>query len=113
MVMAMPALTVLAATPVQSIVTDLVIVKLPIWRGLSTQLISPPALVFDNAPAKLAHGVVLAQVARSLPVPETNVWKDAARAGAADNETISPAAIVSKAMRRIGLPPVVLTSCHP
>src|SRR3954451_4331510 len=56
----------------QSIVIDLVIVTAPKPPG-SRQLISPPAAVFEMAPAKVLQGAVRLQGLTSSPTPETQV----------------------------------------
>src|SRR5437762_1699080 len=56
----------------QSIVTDLVIVIAPNPPG-SRQSISPPAAVFEIAPAKVLQGAVRLQGLASSPTPDTHV----------------------------------------
>src|SRR6478735_2901877 len=53
-------------------VIDFVIVTLPNPPGSST-LISPPAAVFEIAPANVLQGAVRLQGLRSSPTPETHV----------------------------------------
>ena len=53
-------------------VIDLVMVTAPKPPG-SRQLISPPAAVFEIAPAKVLHGAVRLHGLRSSPTPETQV----------------------------------------
>lgn len=60
------------SVPVQSSVTDLVIVTAPNPPG-SRQSISPPAAVFEIAPAKVLHGAVRLHGLTSSPTPETQV----------------------------------------
>src|SRR5688572_18225968 len=60
------------SVPVQSAVIDLVIVRAPKPPG-SRQLISPPAAVFEMAPAKVLQGAVRLQGLASSPTPETHV----------------------------------------
>src|SRR5262249_38875063 len=55
-----------------SMVMDLVMVTAPKPPG-SKALISPPAAVFEIAPAKVLHGAVRLQGSASLPTPETQV----------------------------------------
>ena len=54
------------------IVIDLVMVTPPKPPG-SRQLISPPAAVFEIAPAKVLHGAVRLHGLASSPTPETQV----------------------------------------
>src|SRR5947208_17120971 len=58
--------------PPQSMVIDLVIVTVPKPPG-SRQLISPPAAVFEMAPANVLHGAVRLQGLASSPTPDTQV----------------------------------------
>src|ERR1700754_3075179 len=67
--------------PVQSIVMDLVMVKVPKPPG-SRQSISPLINVFEIAPAKVLHGAVRLHGSASLPTPETKVRVAWACAGA-------------------------------
>src|SRR5581483_2253616 len=78
-----PALTMIPDTPPDarmeatcppppSSVIDLVIVTVPKPPGSSAS-ISPPAAVFDIAPAQVRHGAEREQGLESLPTPETNV----------------------------------------
>src|SRR5204862_6162223 len=61
-----------AVTPSQAIVIAFVIVTAPTPPG-SRQLISPPAAVFEIAPAKVLHGAVRLHGSAALPTPETQV----------------------------------------
>src|SRR5689334_11148687 len=61
---------------------DLVMVTEPKPPGSST-LISPPAAVFEIAPAKVLHGAVRLHGLASSPTPETQVRVACALAGAA------------------------------
>src|SRR6266568_9240373 len=61
-----------AKTSWQSMVIDLVMVTAPKPPG-SRQLISPPAAVFEIAPAKVLHGAVRLHGFASSPTPETQV----------------------------------------
>jgi hypothetical protein len=61
-----------AVTPSQAIVIAFVIVTAPKPPG-SRQLISPPAAVFEIAPAKVLHGAVRLHGLASSPTPETQV----------------------------------------
>src|SRR5712691_3501332 len=61
---------------------DLVMVTAPKPPGSST-LISPPAAVFEIAPANVLHGAVRLQGLTSSPTPETQVRVACACAGAA------------------------------
>jgi hypothetical protein len=63
-------------------VIDLVIVTAPNPPG-SRQLISPPAAVFEIAPAKVLQGAVRLQGLTSSPTPETHVRVACAEAGVA------------------------------
>src|SRR4051812_42155351 len=63
-------------------VSDLLIVTAPKPAG-SRQLISPPAAVFEIAPAKVLHGAVRLHGLTSSPTPETQVRVACAKAGAA------------------------------
>src|SRR5207237_2716980 len=56
----------------QSMVIDLVAVTAPKPPG-SRQLISPPAAVFEIAPAKVLQGAVRLHGLRSSPTPDTQV----------------------------------------
>src|SRR5213082_1565396 len=76
-----PALTVIAGvpetstpavTPSQAIVIAFVIVTPPKPPG-SRQLISPPAAVFEIAPANVLHGAVRLHGLASSPTPDTQV----------------------------------------
>src|SRR5262245_50199981 len=86
-----------------------VIVTTPNPPG-SKQLISPPAAVFEIAPAKVLHGAVRLHGLTSSPTPDTHV-RDCACASAAKNPQ---AANTNKALRNglvsfIGfLPPISL-----
>lgn len=61
-----------ANVPEPSIVIDLVMVTTPKPPGSSAS-ISPPAAVFEMAPAKVLHGAVRLQGLASSPTPETQV----------------------------------------
>src|SRR3954451_4165665 len=67
-----PAARIDPNVPVQSIVMDLVIVRLP-KPPESAQLISPLVSVTAIAAAKVLHGEARLQGFRSSPVPETQV----------------------------------------
>src|SRR5437879_9993406 len=67
--------------PLQSMLMDLVMVTAPNPPG-SRQLISPPAAVFEIAPANVLHGAVRLQGLASSPTPETQVRVAWAWAGA-------------------------------
>ena len=67
-----PELRMLPSVPVQSRVIDLVMVTAPKPPG-SSQLISPPASVFEIAPANVLHGAVRLQGLASSPTPDTHV----------------------------------------
>src|SRR5712675_1176285 len=86
-----PALMVMPGTPATRIeprvkpqlsVIALMMVTPPKPPG-SKQLISPPAAVFEIAPAKVLHGAVRLQGLASSPTPETQVRVACACAGAA------------------------------
>src|ERR1700746_106780 len=79
-----PAARIEPSVPAQSMVIDLVIVTVPKPPG-SRQLISPPAAVFEIAPANVLQGAVRLQGLTSSPTPETQVrvacaWARAANA---------------------------------
>jgi hypothetical protein len=63
---------------------DLVIVTAPKPPG-SKQLISPPAAVFEIAPAKVLHGAVRLHGLTSSPTPDTHVRVACACASEAKN----------------------------
>src|SRR5205823_8525803 len=67
-----PGTTTPAVTPSQAIVIAFVIVTAPKRPG-SRQLISPPAAVFEIAPANVLHGAVRLHGLASSPTPETQV----------------------------------------
>src|SRR5687768_6416324 len=77
-----PEFRVLPNVPVQSMVIDLVMVRVPKPPG-SRQLISPPGAVLEMAPAKVLHGAVRLQGLASSPTPDTQVRVACAEAGAA------------------------------
>src|SRR5580704_756932 len=58
--------------PPPSMVSALVIVRAPKPPGSNTS-ISPPAAVFEIAPAKVLHGAVRLQGLASSPTPDTHV----------------------------------------
>src|ERR1700710_2981978 len=68
----MPAAEMPPVTPSQERVMDLLMVTPPKPPG-SRQLISPPAAVFEMAPANVLHGAVRLQGLASSPTPETQV----------------------------------------
>ncbi|WP_292189299.1 hypothetical protein [Mesorhizobium sp.] len=70
-----------ASTSSQAMVIALVIVTAPKPPG-SMQLISPPAAVFEIAPAKVLQGAVRLHGLTSSPTPETHVRGACAEAGA-------------------------------
>src|SRR5437660_10569592 len=86
---------------------DLVIVTEPKPPG-SRQLISPPAAVFEMAPAKVLHGAVRLHGLASSPTPETHVRVACAWAGAVI-ATVKPSAAAARTRkavpRLIGLTP--------
>src|SRR3954469_24079310 len=85
----------------QSMVMDLVIVTVPKPPG-SRQSISPLMKVLEIAPAKVLQGAVRLQGLTSSPTPETQVRVAWAWAGTeASNGVKNPAAMASKAMRRM------------
>src|SRR3954452_10677647 len=68
----------------------------------SRQLISPAVAVLEIAPAKVLQGAVRLQGLTSSPTPETQVRVAWAWAGTeASNGAKNPAAMASKAMRRM------------
>ena len=73
-------------TPVQSIVIDLVMVTAPNPPG-SRQSISPPAAVFEMAPAKVLQGAVRLHGLTSSPTPDTQVRVACAWAEVVGRET--------------------------
>src|SRR6185436_14963951 len=84
------------SVPVQSIVIDLVVVTAPKPAG-SRQLISPPAAVFEIAPAKVLQGAVRLQGLTSSPTPETQVRVACAEAGAANPMALAMATAPKRA----------------
>src|ERR1700712_1682899 len=76
------------SVPLQSMVMDLVMVKVPKPPG-SRQSISPLMNVFEIAPAKVLHGAVRLHGSASLPTPETKVRVAWACAGADNAKTAS------------------------
>src|SRR5215210_3251238 len=62
----------------------------------SRQLISPPAAVFEMAPAKVLHGAVRLQGFTSSPTPDTHVRVACACAG---TTPAAPSAIATAALR--------------
>src|SRR6478672_4355016 len=90
-------------------VSDLVMVTAPKPPG-SRQLISPPAAVFEIAPANVLHGAVRLHGLTSSPTPETQVRVACAEAGV----TQKPASMrvnratrmPTRGCRRIELPPL-------
>src|SRR5258708_21885874 len=101
------------AVPIsQEMVRALVIVSAPKPPG-SRQLISPPAAVFEMAPAKVLQGAVRLHGLASSPTPETQVRVAWAWAGAAAiNGRKSPKIIASNAMRRMIFLQFVLKGSH-
>src|SRR5262245_19324485 len=77
-----PAARIEPNVPSQSMVIDLVMVMAPKPPG-SRQLISPPAAVFEIAPAKVLHGAVRLHGLASSPTPDTHVRVACASAGVA------------------------------
>src|SRR3954466_6431948 len=67
-----PGARTLACVPAPLMVIALVMVTVPNPPGSSTS-ISPPAAVFDMAPANVLHGAVRLHGLTSSPVPETQV----------------------------------------
>ena len=67
-----PATSTPASNPSELIVIDFVIVTAPKPPGSRT-LISPPAAVFEMAPANVLHGAVRLQGFASSPTPDTQV----------------------------------------
>src|SRR5207237_4536495 len=95
-----PGTTNPAVTPSQAIVIAFVIVTAPKPPG-SRQLISPPAAVFEIAPAKVLHGAVRLHGLASLPTPETQVRVCAcAGAAPAPSDTTAATAASESNMRR-------------
>src|SRR5947207_6769389 len=85
-----------ASVPVPSIVIDFVIVTAPYPAGSSAS-ISPPAAVFEIAPANVLHGAVRAHGFASSPTPETHVR--VACAEACDAHTIPSRTAATAATR--------------
>ena len=81
---------------------DFVIVNAPKPPG-SRQLISPPAIVFEIAPANVLHGAVRLQGLASSPTPETQVREACALAGAAHIDTASSNPAKPKNGRKLGI----------
>lgn len=74
-----PAASTLPRLPWLTMAIDLVMVTAPKPPGSRT-LISPPAAVFEMAPANVLHGAVRLQGLASSPTPDTQVrvaWADA------------------------------------
>jgi hypothetical protein len=80
----------------QSIEIDFVIVTAPNPAG-SRQLISPPAAVFDIAPANVLQGAVRLQGLASSPTPDTHVLVACACACAPQNKQTVNTAIIFRA----------------
>src|SRR5688572_21294404 len=99
-------------TPSQTIEIDLVMV-MPPNPPLSRQLISPPAAVFEIAPANVLHGAVRLHGLTSSPTPETQVRVAWACAGAAVSASAanSESALMNQSaacrMSFIGGPPLL------
>src|SRR5947207_15103585 len=87
-----------ANTSWQSIVIDLVIVTAPKPPGSRT-LISPPAAVFEIAPANVLQGAVRLHGLTSSPTPDTHVRVACACAGNAPLNSSALAAMMPKAHR--------------
>src|SRR6478672_6730445 len=79
--------------PPPSMVIPLVMVTAPYPAG-SRASISPPAAVFEMAPAKVLHGAVRLQGLASSPTPDTQVRLACAPAKVAPNRTTSKILIV-------------------
>src|SRR5579859_4644284 len=73
--------------PPPSIVIDLVMVSAPKPPGSSAS-ISPPAAVFEMAPANVLHGAVRLHGLTSSPTPETQVRDACACAGAVNKAVV-------------------------
>src|SRR4051812_21627470 len=100
------------AVPIsQETVIDLVIVSPPKPPG-SRQLISPPAWVFEIAPAKVLHGAVRLHGLASSPTPDTQVRVACAWAGAAQSTgtSIAPSMVSPMAIIRMFNPPFIVTT---
>src|SRR5215472_9237644 len=69
-------------------VSDLVMVTAPKPPGSRTE-ISPPAAVFEMAPAQVLHGAVRLHGLTSSPTPDTQVRDACACAGAAQSSGIA------------------------
>src|SRR5688572_7993245 len=85
-----------ASVLLQSITSDFVIVTAPNPPG-SKQLISPPAAVFEIAPANVLHGAVREHGLTSSPTPETQVrvaWPNA------DEGTTNSASAIKRPSQR-------------
>src|SRR5882757_4744918 len=78
------ALTPAVPTPSLTMLIDLVMVIGPKPPGSSTS-ISPPAVVWVMAKAKVRHGCVRVQAPLSVPVPDTQVRRFVAEAGVDDS----------------------------
>src|ERR1700738_2993729 len=76
----------------------LVIVSAPKPPGSSAS-ISPPAAVFEMAPAQVLHGAVRLHGLASSPTPETQVRVACANAGALGNQRLSVAPIRPATMK--------------
>src|SRR5262249_24779799 len=104
-------------TPVGSILSDLVIVTAPKPPGSRT-LISPPAAVFEMAPAKVLHGAVREHGLASSPTPDTHVRVACAWAGAACRQvtrarpkTVSDSALLRMIDSRLIVPFTYALKC--
>jgi hypothetical protein len=80
--------TLATCPPPPSRVMDFVIVTAPKPAG-SRASISPPAAVFDMAPANVLHGAVRLQGFASSPTPDTHVRVACANAGAAQQQAMT------------------------
>src|SRR5437867_2753255 len=89
MMPATPDARVLARCPPPSIVIDLVIVTAPNPPSSSAS-ISPPAAVFEIAPAQVLHGAVRLHGFTSSPTPDTHVRVACAHALVANMRTNTP-----------------------
>src|ERR1700756_3544208 len=97
--------TELSPPPAPSIVIDFVIVTAPNPPG-SRVSISPPAAVFEIAPANVLQGAVRLHGFASSPTPETHVRL--ACAYAADVANADKATATAKFLKRMDTPPIVV-----
>src|SRR5437879_3686667 len=84
-----------AVPAAQEMVSELLMMSGP-KSPASRQLISPPAAVFERAPAKVLQGAVRLQGLASSPVPDTQVRASRACAGEAAKNGNASATMASE-----------------